>query len=75
MNGTDMPMNRNARFSISAIVVIASLLLIIISQSNVSRIRIEPRYATVNDVDGDGHPLPCAVKTNPTPIILMSLGR
>ena len=74
MNGTDMPMNRNARFSISAIVVIPSLL-IIISQSNVSRIRIEPRYATVNDVDGDGHPLPCAVKTNPTPIILMSLGR
>lgn len=74
MNGTDMPMNRNARFCISAIVVIASLL-IIISQSNVSRIRIEPRYATVNDVDGDGHPLPCAVKTNPTPIILMSLGR
>ena len=29
----------------------------------------------VNDVDGDGRPLPCAVKTNPTPIILMSLGR
>ena len=29
----------------------------------------------VNDVGGDGHPLPCAVKTNPTPIILMSLGR
>ena len=74
MNGTDMPMNRNARFSISAIVVIASLL-IIISQSNVSGITLEPRYAKVSDVDGDGHHLPCAVKTNPTPIILMSLGR